>query len=70
MTSCRVIKGKTWKQEFLVMVYISLTTAFRYRGKGHLAYYMRILHDYSLALYSQFQNVAGGEPFKGNPHNA
>ena len=30
-------KMKTWKQAFLVMVYIS-TTAFRYRSKGHLAY--------------------------------
>ena len=39
-----VYKIKTWKQKFLVIVYISLTAAFRYRGKGHLAYYMRILH--------------------------
>ena len=33
--------------------YIFVPTAFRYRGKGHLAYYMRILHDDSLALYFQ-----------------
>ena len=45
-------KMKTWKQEFLMMVglYISILTAFGYRGKGHLAYYMRLLHSDSLAL--------------------
>ena len=40
------------------MVYISLTTAFRYRGKGHLAYYRKILHD-SLALSSQLPSRKG-----------
>ena len=47
----------TWKQEFLVMVRISITAAIRYRGKGHLAYNMRILHvassRYSLQLPSR-----------------
>ena len=55
-------KMKTWKQKFLVMVYIyiSLLMAFRYRGKGHLAYDMRILHGlYSLALSFQLSSIKG-----------
>ena len=56
-------KMKTWKQEFLVMVYISITTAFRSRGKGHLAYYMRILHDASLGSISQLPPEGGGLGF-------
>ena len=73
-----VYKRKTWKQEFLVMVYISITTAFRYRGKGHLAYYMRILHVSSLAptnirlLALSFQppQKGLGWAFYDSPHNA
>ena len=53
------------------MVYISITTAFRYRGKGLLAYYMRILHDDSLALSFPLPPPQGGWwAFKVNPYNA
>ena len=40
-------------------IYFS-TTAFRYRGKDHLAYYMRILHDDSLALSFQLPPERAG----------
>ena len=41
------------------MVYISLTTAFRYRGNGHLAYYMRILHVAFLRSIFQLSSIKG-----------
>ena len=53
------------------MVYISITTAFRYTGVK--ATWPITGYNYMVTpwLYlSLSQNVAGGEPFKGNPHNA
>ena len=41
------------------MVYISITTAFRSRGKGHLAYYRILLHGDSLALLSTLPPIKG-----------
>ena len=65
-----VYNMKTWKQEFLVMVYISITTAFRSRGKGHLAYYMRLLHGDSLALSFPLSSRTELEwAYKENPYN-
>ena len=51
---------KTWKQEFLVMVYICSYTAFRYRGKGHLAYHMRLLHGDSFRSIFQLPSLEAG----------
>ena len=52
--------------------YVFVPTAFRYRGKGHLAYDMIILHGlYSLALSFQLTPPQGGWwAFKENPYNA
>ena len=53
-------KRKTWKQVFLVMVNIYLFLQHSGIGeKAHLAYYMRILHDDSLALSFQLSSRKG-----------
>ena len=51
------------------MVYISLL-AFRSRGKGHLAYYMRLLHGDSLALFFQLPPRRSWNGLYNNPYNA
>ena len=48
------------------MVYI----LFRYRGKDHLAYYMRILHSDSLALSFQLSSRRSWSGLYNNPYNA
>ena len=51
-------------------IYFS-TTAFRYMGKGHLAYYTRILHgDSSGSIFQRPPLEGGWWAFKEDPYNA
>ena len=73
LTSCCVLKKEDLEAGVLGDgIYFSITTAFRYRGKGHLAYNLRILHGlYSLALSFPLPPLQGGWwAFKENPYNA
>ena len=62
-------KMKTWKQKFLVMIYIFLLQhSDMYRGKGHLAYNMRPLHGDSSS--SSFPPRRCWSGLYNNPYNA
>ena len=69
LTSCCAQKKDLEAEVLGDGIYFS-TTAFRSRGKGHLTYYMRLLHSDSLALSFQLSSRRRWSGLYSNPYNA